>query len=453
MATLLICDDEKNIRRSLRLILSEDHEVLEAGSAEEAFGVLEHEPVDLLILDVRLPGMSGVEALPTVRKKWPLCQVLMISGDASLQEAVEATRLGAYDFFEKPLDRARILITVRNCLERAALQQQLEGFAETEEEIVGSAPAIQEVKSMIAKVAPTSGRVLITGESGTGKELIARAIHRQSKRRDHAFVKVNCAAIPAELIESELFGHERGAFTGATARKKGRFELADGGTLFLDEIGDMPAGAQAKVLRALQSGEVLRVGGERSSTVDVRVIAATNKDLKAEVAEGRFREDLYFRLNVVPIHAPPLRERTEDIALLVESFLARLGQEHGVREPTLEADALPLFQRYPWPGNVRELRNMLERLIILAGGSIRTEDLPPELRGGATIPTASPGETSLAAYRGLSLRELREAIERDFIRETLEACSWNVTRAAEQLGVERTNLHKKIKHHGIERGG
>jgi len=451
MATLLICDDEKNIRRTLRLVLEgEDHEVLEAGDAESALKLMEDEGADVVLLDVRLPGMDGLEALTRIRERWPATEVIMVSGHASVSDAALATRRGAYDFFEKPLERERVLVSVRNALAKVALERRVAEIDEGDEEILGRSPAIEEVRRVIAKVAPTGGRVLVTGESGTGKELVARAIHRQSKRARAPFVKVNCAAIPAELIESELFGHEKGAFSGAVGKKRGRFELADSGTIFLDEIGDMPAGAQAKVLRVLQNGEVTRVGGERTFTVDVRVVAATNKDLKTEVEAGRFREDLFFRLNVVPVVAPPLRERPDDIPLLVEAFLARLAKEHGLTRPEVDAEVFAQLSRYPWPGNVRELRNVVERMLILSGERLDPSDLPAEIRA----PGASLGDgTDLGRYRGMTLRDLREAVERDYIRATLESCDWNVTRAAEILGVERTNLHKKIRHHGLEREG
>lgn len=450
MGTILICDDERNIRRSLKLILGEDHEVLEADRAEAALELLASTPADLVLLDVRLPGMDGLEALSKIKEQWPTIEVIMISGHASLTDAVEATRKGAFDFFEKPLERERILVSVRNGLAKTALARQVQDLSGTGEEILGTSAAIVSLHQMIAKVAPTDGRVLITGESGTGKELIARAIHLRSKRASEAFVKVNCAAIPIELIESELFGHEKGAFTGATARKRGRFELADRGTIFLDEIGDMPPSAQAKVLRVLQNGEINLVGSERTETVNVRVLAATNKNLKLEVSEGRFREDLFFRLNVVPIVAPPLRERKGDVRLLVQAFLGSLAQEHGLKVPTLDPAVFGPLERYPWPGNVRELRNVVERMLILAGDHITEADLPTEVRQPSPTPTPEAGFDP-GSYVGLTLRELRDTAERDYIRSTLEDCDWNVTKAADLLGVERTNLHKKIKHHGIER--
>ena len=346
VATILVVDDEKNIRRTLRMVLEgSGFNTLEASSAEECLETLESNEVDLLILDIRLPKMSGIEALEKIRsepetRKLP---VLMVSGHASVAEAVQAVQLGATDFFEKPLDRDRILVTVRNALQTWQLRrevEQLRADVEHRYEMIGESPVMRSLFAQLEKVAPTNGRVLISGESGTGKELVARAIHRLSPRADKAFVKVNCAAIPAELIESELFGYERGAFTGAQGRKKGMFELANGGTLLLDEIGDMSASAQAKVLRALQSGEISRVGGEKAIAVDVRVLAATNKDLELEVKEGRFREDLYFRLNVVPIVSPPLRERKSDIILLSRGLLREFSAESGLREKPIDDEVL-----------------------------------------------------------------------------------------------------------------
>ena len=338
-----------------------------------------------MLLDVQLPGISGHEALEAIRKLPDLDSqptVIMISGHGTLSDAVRATKAGAYDFMEKPLDRERLMVTLRNASERRAMAAEVAGLralAEGRWEMVGRSPAMEALFAQIAKVAPTRTRVLITGESGTGKELIARAIHRESPLRDKPFVKVNCAAIPPELIESELFGHERGAFTGATARKKGLFELADGGTIFLDEVGDMIVSAQAKVLRVLQSGEFNRVGGEQTLKADVRVVAATNRDLQAAVATGQFREDLYFRLNVVPLRAPALRERAEDMPLLAQSFVEQICRENGMKAKTIAPEALALLAAYPWPGNVRELRNVIERLVILSDEGIGVGDLPEEI--------------------------------------------------------------------------
>jgi two-component system nitrogen regulation response regulator NtrX len=460
-ATILVVDDERNIRRTLRMVLEgSGFNTLEASSAEECLETLESNEVDLLILDVRLPNMSGIEALEKIRSEPETRRlpVLMVSGHASVAEAVQAVQLGATDFFEKPLDRDRILVTVRNALQTWQLQrevEQLRADVEHRYEMIGESSVIRGLFAQLEKVAPTNGRVLISGESGTGKELIARAIHRLSTRADEPFVKVNCAAIPAELIESELFGYERGAFTGAQSRKKGMFELANGGTLFLDEIGDMSASAQAKVLRALQSGEISRVGGEKSIAVDVRVLAATNKDLELEVKDGRFREDLYFRLNVVPIVSPPLRDRRSDILLLAQGFLREFSVENGLREKPIDDEVLEALAERRWPGNVRELRNVVERMAILSGDRITLDDLPAEgvlseVRRESAPPSDFPGMLDEAGER-LTLREYRSRAEKDYIVQTLDEVGWNISRAATILGVERTNLHKKMRSYGIRR--
>ena len=419
----------------------------------------QHE-VDLVILDVRLPGMSGIEALQKIRnepetRKLP---VLMVSGHASVAEAVQAVQLGATDFFEKPLDRDRVLVTVRNALKTWQLQrevEQLRADVEHRYEMIGESPVMRDLFAQLEKVAPTNGRVLISGESGTGKELIARAIHRLSPRADKPFIKVNCAAIPAELIESELFGYERGAFTGAQGRKKGMFELANEGTLFLDEIGDMSASAQAKVLRALQSGEISRVGSEKAIAVNVRVLAASNKDLELEVRDGRFREDLYFRLNVVPITSPPLRDRKTDIPLLAQGFLRDFCLENGLRQKPIDDEVLEALAERPWPGNVRELRNVVERMAILSGDRITMDDLPEEgvLSEGRrdSVPTSDFPPTTDESGERLTLRDYRSRAEKEYILQTLDEVGWNISRAATILGVERTNLHKKMRSYGIRR--
>ncbi len=477
-ATILVVDDEKNIRRTLRMVLEgSGFRVLESDTAERALELVAEGDVDLAILDVRLPNMTGIEALQRLRtqRETERLPVLMVSGHASLAEAVSAVQMGATDFFEKPLDRDRILISVRNALRASQLQREVEALraaAQKRYDMIGESAPIRQLFAQIEKVAPTNGRVLITGESGTGKELIARAIHQLSRRADKRFVKVNCAAIPAELIESELFGHERGAFTGAAGRKKGMFELADGGTLFLDEIGDMSASAQAKVLRAVQSGEISRVGGEQSIAVDVRILAATNKDLETEVKESRFREDLYFRLNVVPIESPPLRERKDDVPILARAFLRDFCLDNGLREKPIDAEVLDRLAGRPWPGNVRELKNVVERMAILSGDRITLADLPKEGRLGSNLGRTSVNDNAVHAEstggnaRGgdspseiseagngarLTLREHRERAERQYILSTLEDCGWNISKAAGLLGVERTNLHKKMRGYGIRR--
>jgi two-component system nitrogen regulation response regulator NtrX len=376
----------------------------------------------------------------------PETAVVMISGHGTIETAVKATKLGAYDFIEKPLSLEKTLLTATRALEHTRLEREnrnLRAQLERGQEIVGKSPLIEHLRQQIAVAAPSSGRVLIQGENGSGKELVARAVHTLSARREGPFVEVNCAAIPEELIESELFGHERGAFTGAHARRRGRFELADGGTLFLDEIGDMSFKTQAKVLRALEEQSFERIGGKDTVKVDVRVIAASNRNLDALIRDGRFREDLFYRLNVIPIEVPPLRARTEDIPLLVDHFIRTFSAENGKRVKTLSGEALAYFLTYGWPGNVRELRNMVERLVIMAPRAvIEAEDLPAPLRPKESW--ADGGET-----RERTLREARDGFERAYILAELRANDWNVTRASERLGIERSHLYRKIKAYGI----
>ena len=465
-STVFVVDDEKNIRRTVRMVLEgEGFAVEEASSGEEALARLPDIGADVMLLDVQLPGMSGLEAIERISKlktSEPQPTVIIISGHATLADAVRATKAGAYEILEKPLDRERLMVALRNALERRAMAREVAGLrALTEErfEMVGRSPIMNALYAQIAKVAPTRTRVLITGESGTGKELIARAVHRESALKNQSFIKVNCAAIPPELIESELFGHERGAFTGAVGRKRGHFEMADGGTIFLDEIGDMIASAQAKVLRVLQSGEFTRVGGEQTLKVDVRVVAATNRDLPAAVAAGQFREDLYFRLAVVPLRAPPLRERPSDIPLLCAAFIQDACRENGMKEKAISEEAVALLSEYSWPGNVRELRNVIERLVILSEESVGVGDLPEEIvedvsrrkreavSAGQTLPRVElPPEA-----RALPLREFRDHMEREYIRIKLDENGWNISRTANLLGIERTNLHKKMRSLGLTR--
>jgi two-component system nitrogen regulation response regulator NtrX len=461
--TILIVDDEKNIRRTVSMVLEgEGYSVEEASSAEEALARLPDLGADVILLDVQMQGMSGLEALDTLKKTSAKGDnagptVVMISGHATLADAVRAVKAGAYDFLEKPLDRERLIVTLRNALERRRMAREVEGLRELTEgrwEMVGKSAAMTALYTQIAKVAPTRTRVLITGESGTGKELIARALHRESTLRDKSFVKVNCAAIPPELIESELFGHERGAFTGASARKKGLFELADGGTIFLDEVGDMIVSAQAKVLRVLQSGEFTRVGGEQTLKADVRVLAATNRDLQAAVAGGQFREDLYFRLAVVPLRAPALRERADDIPLLCRSFVEQICRENGLKVKTISPEALEILSAYQWPGNVRELRNVIERLVILSDEGIGVGDLPEEIVAEASRRPALEVQAAVdlpKEAQNLPLRDLRDLVERQYIRAKLDENGWNISRTAQVLGIERTNLHKKMRALGISR--
>jgi DNA-binding NtrC family response regulator len=466
---ILIVDDEKNIRRTLRMVLEgEGHVVHEAGSIAEAEGLLGRESIDVILLDVKLGDDNGLDLLRALKTRGDEglasntadIPVVMISGHATIEDAVSATRLGAFDFMEKPLDRNRVMVTVRNALERRRMWREVHDLRRAVDarwELLGNTAVMHDLRRQIAKVAPTRSRVLITGQSGTGKELIARAIHRNSSVSSGPFVKVNCAAIPPELIESELFGHERGAFTGAVAKKRGLFEVADGGTIFLDEIGDMALPAQAKVLRVLQTGEFTRVGGEKSLRTECRVVAATNRDLEEMVKVGSFREDLYFRLNVVPIRSPDLRERADDVPLLVEAFVRECCDENGLGYKPVDEPVFERLKQYEWPGNVRKLRNVVERLVIMSDEVIREKDLPPYL-GGPRPPRAHTGSATgsgaidLGRYTGKSLREFREEVESEFIRIRLAEFEWNISRTAQALGIERTNLHKKLRALGIHRG-
>ncbi len=447
-AKLLIVDDEKNIRRTLLMVLGDENvSPRDCGSAEEALRLMREDPAEIILLDIKLPGMDGIKMLESVKKEWPSAEVIMISGHGSIRDAVGATRLGAYDFLEKPLDRDRVVLSVRNCVEKLAMYRRLMLIDEELDEryrMVGGSQVVRQLMAEIRKVAPTSGRVLVTGESGTGKELVARAVHKLSKRADKPFVKVNCAAIPAELIESELFGYERGAFTGATGKKKGQFELADGGTLFLDEVGDMSLAAQAKVLRVLQTGEMSHVGGERTISVDVRVVAATNKDLKKAVAAGEFRDDLYYRLNVIPIHCLPLKDRLDDIPSLLTKFVTEFCKENGLRIKDIGPEVLQAMRGYDWPGNIRELKNVIERMVIMSTDTITVADLPEYVTGSKTA-------VDVSSYDGMSLKDVRNEVEKGYILSKLREYGWNITRTADVLGIERTNLHKKIKQLGIRR--
>ncbi len=450
---ILVVDDEKNIRGSLEGILKDEgYRVRAVATAEELLRHVGQAVPDLVILDVWLPGMDGIQALEELKRLHSELPVIMISGHSTVEAAVKATKLGAYDFIEKPLSLEKTVLAVRNALDRQRLELENRALRQTLEEryeIVGESPAIQALRVQIQSAAPSHGRVLIRGESGTGKELIARAIHRQSLRKDRPFVEVNCAAIPDELIESELFGHEKGAFTGATTKRRGKFELGDGGTIFLDEVGDMSVRTQAKVLRVLQEQTFERVGGTEIITVDVRVIAASNKPLEEEIQKANFREDLFYRLNVIPFEVPPLRERTEDIPLLANYFLLVFSQEYGKRKKTLSRTAMDLLLQHPWPGNVRELRNVMERMVIMVpGDAIQDTDLAPSLRvrpGAASEAAAEPE----VPWDG-PLRDARERFERQYILRRLKEAHWNVTRTAERLGIERSNLHRKMKAYGIE---
>lgn len=450
--TVLVIDDEKNIRRTLKMVLeSEGYDVIDAESAEEGLSILDTH-IGCILLDLKLPGMTGMEALATLQRNDSYGEttypVIMISGHGTVADAVQATRLGAFDFIEKPLDRERIVITVRNALNQSQMASEVGRLRKEVAgrfEMIGESPVMKQLFKEISKVAPTKGRVLITGESGSGKELIARAIHENSPLSKGPFIKVNCAAIPPELIESELFGHERGAFTGATNRKRGLFEVANGGSIFLDEIGDMSLSAQAKVLRALQMNELTRVGGEKTIKFDTRVIAATNKDLAKEVKNGSFREDLYFRLNVIPLIAPPLAERKDDIPLMVEHFVAQFCRENGFRSKNVAADVFQKLQHYHWPGNVRELKNIIERLVIMSDDIIVAEDLPDYLSKN------EQQSVNIDQYSNCTLKEFKEETEKDFLISRLEQFDWNISKTAISLGIERTNLHKKLKAFGISR--
>jgi two-component system nitrogen regulation response regulator NtrX len=454
VAAILVVDDESNIRRMVaRVLEAEGHRAREAGDGRAAIAAIEEEEPEVVLLDLAMPELDGLATLRIVRERWPELPVVMMSGRATLGDAVQATKLGAFHFIEKPLNPEALLLTVRGALElRRARELSRALVAELggDQQMIGSSPVMRGIRELIRQVAPTDARVLITGESGTGKELVAAALHAQSRRADGPFVRVNSAAIPRELVESEMFGHEKGAFTGATERRRGRFELADGGTLFLDEVAELSAEAQAKLLRALESGEVERVGGQEPVRVDVRVIAATNRDLREEIAAGRFREDVYYRLNVIPIHLPPLRERAEDIPELAAHFLARLQARHGLVPPVLLPDAIERLMRYPWPGNVRELANVCERLAILHPGrevgAREVASMLPDSGAVREIPGAAPAEVS-----GGSLAERLDAYERALILAALEEAGGNVADAARRLGTDRANLYRRMRRLEIER--
>ena len=457
-AHILIIDDEPGIRQSLRGILQEDegHLISEADSAEAGLEILSRELPDVVFLDIWLPGMDGLEALRHIREAYPSLPVIMISGHGTIESAVTAIREGAHDFIEKPLSLERVVLAVNRALEVAFLRREnlvlKSGLAPSFTEISGASPVMAELKAHIAKVAPTDLWVLINGENGTGKEVAARTLHSLSKRKDKPMVAVNCAAIPEELIESELFGHEKGAFTGADAARPGRFEMAHQGALFLDEIGDMSLKTQAKILRLLQEQKFERVGGTKTIHVDVRVIAATNKNLEAEIAAGRFREDLYYRLKVFPLTVPPLRERGEDILLLAGIFQASFTQEHGFKPFSLTPEARACLLAYLWPGNVRELRNFIERMLIVhAGQCIDVDQLPQEMTlPGKGAPACLPDQTGLSALlAGDSFRDARQSFETLYLARKLQDCGGNISRLAEQIGLERSYLSRKLKAHGI----
>jgi two-component system nitrogen regulation response regulator NtrX len=448
---LLVVDDEGNIRRALQALLESDgHRVVTAGSAEEALELILETPPEVVLLDLALPGRSGIEALPEIREIAPATVVVMMSGEASLADAVEATRLGAFHFIEKPLSPEAVLLTVKGAQELVLARDLSRALREElgpEAELVGRSPALERIRQLIRKAAPTDARVLITGESGTGKELVATAIHGLSHRRDGPFIRVNSAAIPRELVESEMFGHEPGAFTGATERRRGRFELADGGTLFLDEVADLGHEAQAKLLRTLETGIVERIGGNERTLVDTRVLAATNQDLDAAVRSGRFREDLLFRLNVLPVHLPPLRERVGDIPLLVEHARERLQRRQGVRVPVFSSGALrELESGYDWPGNVRELLNVVERLAILHQESVISAAEVREVLPAGASAVRVPGYVD---HDPRPLRDRLDDYERRLLEGALGAAEGNVTDAARRLKTDRANLYRRLRRLGL----
>jgi two-component system, NtrC family, nitrogen regulation response regulator NtrX len=455
-ARILVIDDEAEIRRSVRMILEyEGYDVQEAGSGPEGVALAEREPPDLIFLDVKMGGMDGLEALQKIKQANESLPVVIISGHGTVSTAVEATKLGAFDFIEKPLASERVLVTIRNALDQGRLRDEnrsLKRAVEARHQMVGESPALRAIWDAIKRAAPTNATVLLLGESGVGKELVARAIHRNSLRSRERFVQVNCAAIPEELIESELFGHEKGSFTGATEKQIGKFEQADRGTIFLDEVGDMSAKTQAKVLRVLQEGEVERLGSARTIKVDVRIIAATNKDLEAEIEKGNFREDLYFRLSVIPIRVPPLRDRREDIPVLVRHFVDLFSRENNRRPQRFTAAALEFMQKARWKGNVRELRNTVERLLIMTpGDTIDVDDLRDVVRSEAK-PSAAPESGAANSGNAIApgtLREFKESAERKFLVEKLRENAWNISKTAEVIGTPRSNLYKKLEQYAI----
>ena len=447
MHSILIVDDEAEIRRSLKGVLEDEgYSVSAAESGEAALDALKRRNPDVVLLDIWLPGMDGLDALSKIRELADPPEIIIISGHATIETAVRATKLGAYDFLEKPLSLDKTLILIKNAIEARKLRgenRDLKKQLHSKSEIVGQSVPVKALRQQIALMAPTNGRVLIYGESGTGKELAALAIHAQSLRRDALFVEVNCAAIPEDLIESELFGHRKGSFAGALEDKQGKFQRADGGTLFLDEVGDMSLKTQAKVLRTLDEGKFSPVGSDEPVTADARVIAATNKDLEEEISKGNFREDFFYRLNVIPFYVPPLRERQEDIPLLTRHFLKEISAAYSRRPKEITEDAIESLMRYSWPGNVRELRNVIERMVIMnpTAAKFDRKHLPPLVYrdgGPRTLPREFP-----------SLHQARAAYERDYILKKLDENHGNISRAAEVLGLERSHLYRKMKTLGI----
>jgi two-component system nitrogen regulation response regulator NtrX len=451
MARLLVVDDEKGIRDALvQLFEYEGHRVSAAEDGVSGIDLASKTHPDVIFLDVKMPGLDGLDVLARIKEEDPSALVVMISGHGTIDTAVEATRKGAYDFLEKPLDSDRLLVTLSRALELKGLTRSMEDLRsqiESRYEIVGNSYSIRQVLERVERVAPTEARVLITGENGTGKELVARAIHRLSARAERPFVEVNCAAIPSELIESALFGHIKGSFTGAVADRAGKFEQADGGTLFLDEVGDMSLDAQAKALRALEEGVITRVGGSKAITVDVRVIAATNKDLARAIEDGQFREDLFYRLNVVPIHVPPLRERREDVPMLVQHFADIMAKREGGPAHTFDGGAIQRLVDLPWPGTVRELRNTVERLTILGSGDrVRAEDV--DLLAAGRAQGQGVASEILAAE---TFADFKDRAERAYIAQRLRENDWNVAETARRIDMPRSNLSKNIEKYGLMR--
>ena len=445
--TILIVDDEESILHSLSgLLLDEGFEVISANNGYEALKIIDAESPDLVLLDIWMPGIDGIETLQEIKKDNPFIQVIIITGHGTIETAVKATKLGAYDLIEKPLSIDKIIVAINNALNFRRLEEEnryLRKKMIEKNSISGNSPPIKSLKKQIAAAAPSDTWILIKGENGTGKELVARTIHQMSSRASQPLIDVNCAAIPEELIESELFGHEKGSFTGAVTKKRGKFELANDGTIFLDEIGDMSLKTQAKILRVLQEQQFQRVGGGRTIKVNVRVLAATNKDLEAEIKNGQFREDLYYRLNVIPIEVPSLRDRGEDIPLLVETFIDEYTRQEHRERKIMDPEALALLKRYSWPGNVRELKNLVERLTIMVEGEvIHAADIPIPYNPECGI---TPESSGAAFFNMASLKDAKKAFEKEFIQKKLAENEKNITKTAKAIGVERSYLHKKLK--------
>jgi len=444
---ILVIDDEKNILESIKMVLTyEDYKVETAGSGLDGLELFKKMNPDIVLLDVKMPGFNGLEVLKNLKELNPTSEVIMISGHSGIEEAVEASKLGAFDFLEKPVARDKLILTVRNASEKVNLIKEnytLKTISEKKYQLIGEAPKMDEMRQTIAKVAKTNSTVLITGESGTGKELIARNIYTHSSRNKKKFIQVNCAAIPDELIESELFGHEKGSFTGAYEKKIGKFDNAHNGTIFLDEVGDLSLKAQAKVLRVLEEGEIQRVGSPEVREIDVRVIAATNKDLKEEIKKGEFREDLYFRLNVVPLRSPALRERKEDIPILIDHFVSYFSEENNFRKKTFSPNVIELFKHYEWKGNVRELRNLVERMLIMSAGNVIQEfDLPEHMR--------QKKEKAAFSFADIKLwKDFKQQSEKRFLEEKLKQFNYNIAKTAREIQLPRSNLYKKLEGSGI----